>query len=152
MLRYSFTIGMKQKKIELHSSGNILLNGGPIFANKLNSDAGTAILITGSDEIVIDSSSKRYKKNITPLTIDTNKLYDLEPVEFDFKKSGTHSIGFIAEDFQEQFPELVVYNKKGEPSAIMYNKITILIVNEMISLKKEVERLNNLILDMQGYK
>jgi hypothetical protein len=84
----------------------------------LSSDANGAIICT--------VSSQRYKTNIKDLDFDINKFLALNPRSFDWNTSTINftpgekgSIGFIAEEVNEVFPELVRY-KDGQPEGIKY--------------------------------
>lgn len=52
-------------------------------------------------------SDRTLKENITPLGGALEQVMQLQPVSFDWKASGTHSMGFIAQDVERVFPELV---------------------------------------------
>ena len=56
-------------------------------------------------------SAKKFKKNITKI-MDADKLLSLEPVEFDYKDTGTHSVGLIADDVAKYFPNLIYYENE----------------------------------------
>ena len=45
----------------------------------------------------------------------------------------------IAEEVAETFPELVVYNERGEPETVAYQTLSVLLLNE---LKKEHEQVD----------
>ncbi len=84
----------------------------------LNADANGQIICT--------VSSLRYKTNIRDLDFDINKFLALNPRSFDWNTSTINftpgekgSIGFIAEEVNEIFPELVRY-KDGQLEGIKY--------------------------------
>ena len=54
-------------------------------------------------------SDRRLKENITDLPSQLDKIVALEPKEFDYIESegGGHQIGFIAQDVEEIYPDLV---------------------------------------------
>jgi hypothetical protein len=59
----------------------------------------------------ISLSDVREKENIEPITGSLNKVVALNPVEFDWKKTGEHiTAGFIAQEVESLFPEYVVDN------------------------------------------
>lgn len=118
---------------DINSSGN---NG--ISAVKVS--AGT---ITSSGEITAQSfnalSDARLKTNIKPLTYH-NSILDIPVREYDWKKTGEHAIGFVAQELQEVYPELVDENEDGVLS-IKETKLVYLLMEEVKKLKKEVEDL-----------
>ena len=83
------------------------------------------------------ASDLRLKENIKDF-IPKNSILDLPIVEFDFKDSGSHQIGCIAQDLQKLFPELVESNEEGYLS-IAENKLVYLCLLEIKKLKAELE-------------
>lgn len=67
------------------------------------SNLGSAAITTFSDAAL--------KGDITPVSLD--KLLDLTPVEWKWEGSGVRDYGVIAQQVQEQFPELVEKHKSG---------------------------------------
>jgi hypothetical protein len=103
-----------------------------------------AVLIDSAGQLGTVSSSKRFKENITNMPADfSNNLLDLQPTLFNYKTdaSKTQTWGLIAEDVQEIFPQLVVHDKEGLPMTVKYHDLPVLLLNEIIKLKKEVEQL-----------
>jgi hypothetical protein len=77
--------------------GNYAAGQGQINANGVNAAAFGSF------------SDSRLKENITDLPSQLNNILALRPVEFDFIESegGGHQIGFIAQEVQEIYPDLV---------------------------------------------
>lgn len=75
-------------------SGGIAANG-----------ANQAIFVSISDE--------RLKENIVNLSSQLANVMALRPVEFDYKDGAGHQIGFIAQDVQSIYPDLVSQNSDG---------------------------------------
>jgi hypothetical protein len=107
----------------------------------LGTGTGTALVIDGSDNVLKDSSSARYKKDIRDLEIDTSKIFELRPVNFTFKDTNKPSFGLIAEETQEILPELVEFNSDGLVESVHYDRLTILLLAELKKLKEKVEHL-----------
>ncbi len=85
---------------------NPIRNANGTSSTRMYWDAGTFEVTYGTD-----ASSLRYKTNVQDLPNRyTDALLNLHPVEFDYKESGKHSIGFIAEEVNEYIPEIVVKN------------------------------------------
>jgi hypothetical protein len=98
--------------------------------------------IDGSSGLVTKaSSSKRYKDNIEDLDINTENIYDLRPVSFDWKSNGKSDFGFIAEEVHEILPELTIYDDKNRPEAVKYKQLAILMLEELKKLRSEVKEL-----------
>ena len=85
------------------------------------------------------SSDERLKENITDYQYK-NSILDIKVKEFDYKETGVHAIGFIAQELQEKFPELVTSEKDGYLS-IAENKLVYLLLEEVKLLKEEIRKL-----------
>jgi len=53
------------------------------------------------------------KENIEPLPSQLNNIMALKPSEFDYKDGSGHQIGFIAQDMQEVYPDVVSPDENG---------------------------------------
>jgi hypothetical protein len=84
-------------------------------------------------------SDLRLKENITEFK-PQNSILELPIVEFDFKKSGEHQIGCIAQDLQKICPEIVEQGPDGFLK-IQESKIVYLLLDEVKKLKAELEQL-----------
>lgn len=93
-------------------------------------------------------SDKRLKENIKEFEAQKSIL-DLPIVEFDYKKTGEHSIGCLAQDLQEICPELVKEDENGYLS-IHESKIIYLLLQELKSQKEELGNLKKKLDDLQG--
>lgn len=99
------------------------------------------------------TSARKYKENIKSVTEDeANALLTLEPVSFDYKESGLHTYGFIADDVDELIPDnsYVLHNDNGEPDSIPYTafvapmlKLIQMQEKRITELDKKVEELTN---------
>lgn len=88
------------------------------------------------------TSDKRLKENIKEF-IPQKSILDLPVVEFDFKDSGEHTIGCLAQDLQEICPQIVNENDNGYLS-INENKIIYLLLDEVKKLRKEINLLKEI--------
>jgi hypothetical protein len=52
-------------------------------------------------------SDSRLKENIASIPSQLEKIVSLRPVEFDFKNGSGHQIGFVAQEMQEVYPDVV---------------------------------------------
>lgn len=116
---------------------------GVITANNDIKCGGNITLNSTTGEITAQSfnalSDARLKTNIKPLTYH-NSILDIPVREYDWKKTGEHAIGFVAQELQEVYPELVDENEDGVLS-IKETKLVYLLIEEVKKLKKEVEDL-----------
>jgi hypothetical protein len=102
---------------------------------------GTAVLVSSSDQLGIAVSSRKYKDNIEDMGDKSEALYKLRPTTFTYKESTETRYGLIAEEVAEVFPNLVVYDKSGDPQTVMYHELPALLLNEIQKLKKEIDEL-----------
>lgn len=99
--------------------------------------------IQAAGQITADSfnatSDARLKTNIKPLTYH-DSILDIPVCEYDWKESGKHAIGFIAQELKEVYPELVDENEEGILS-IKETKLVYLLIEEVKKLKEEIQEL-----------
>ncbi len=107
---------------------------------------GTAVVVAPGGHFHLSTSSRRYKTNIFPLQRDFDSILKVKPISFTYQNSGDKSIGYLAEDFDELgLKDLLIYNEKGEPDAISYEKISVYLIEVIKNLKQEVADLRQLI-------
>ena len=70
-------------------------------------------------------------------------LYQFKPVTFKYNSDwkGTTQYGLIAEEVAEVDPQLVVHGKNGEVTAVHYEQINNMLLNEFLKEHKKVEEL-----------
>jgi hypothetical protein len=100
-------------------------------------------VVVDDDGVLYKSSpsSKRYKQNIRNLDVDPEKVLKLQSVRFEWKKNGAEDIGLIAEEVQQVIPDLVRYNKDGNPEGVRYDKLAVYLLE---ALKAQQERISTL--------
>ena len=80
------------------------------------------------------SSSGRVKQEIEDTAVSTEPLLKLRPVSFRYTAhsgSGPRQYGLIAEEVADVLPDLVVYDKAGEPQAVRYHLLPAMLLNEL---------------------
>jgi hypothetical protein len=110
----------------------------------------TSLYIPGDltvDGVITNPSDEYLKENIiTMLNDKTNKLMDVRPTQFSLKSDPEKNVhyGFIAQEFEKCFPELVV----GKPDktmknlkAINYLEIIPLLLHKMQLMQNEIDEL-----------
>jgi len=85
-----------------------------------------ALYADANGMLICQSSSLKYKTNIKDLDFDINKFLSLTPRSFDWKittapftPAEKGSVGFIAEEVDKKFPDLVRY-KDNQPEGVKY--------------------------------
>ncbi len=104
---------------------------------------------TTTGEVTYFASSRKTKDNIVPIDVDTTKMYNLQPVSFNYKNDPTkRTIGLIAEDVNEIFPEIVQSNEDG-PAGINYDLLTVILIEENKKLRDRLaaaeEKINDIL-------
>ncbi len=87
------------------------------------------------------SSDYNLKKNIKPLGSQLNKVLSLKAVSFDWKSDESSDIGFIAQEVEKIFPEVVHTNKVTNLKSIDYPKLTVFLVQALQEQQKQIEQL-----------
>jgi hypothetical protein len=102
----------------------------------INSD----LYVNGS---IFNPSDKNLKKNIEPITDDkSNSIINLEPVEFNYKDDRLQRkhLGFIAQDVEKIYPELVI-GGQNDVKSINYSEFIPLLVLKIQNQQKEIDEL-----------
>lgn len=120
--------------LTINTNQIILTNLGEIVAT---GNITSSKVITGQSMNTL--SDRRLKTNIKDFTYNKSIL-NLPVKEFDYISSGEHSIGCIAQDLQEIYPELVNTNSDGYLS-IKESKLVYLLLEEVRQLRKELDEL-----------
>ena len=93
---------------------------------------------------ITQTSDERLKTNITPLGSVLDKINRINPVTFEFKDSQTHPsgtlIGFIAQNVQAEFPELVATGMNGYLS-LSYANMTAVNMQAVKELNSQAQSL-----------
>ena len=98
-------------------------NGIPVYVDD-NGQLGTVV------------SSRRFKEQIRNMGDSTTALMKLRPVTFFYKPEydkgpRTLQYGLIAEEVAEVYPELVAYDKDGQPYTVRYQYLATMLLNEV---------------------
>jgi len=135
-----FIVGVGSQAVWIYkklSSGLIVQT--PANSSKpvlINSD----LYVNGS---IFNPSDKNLKKNIEPITDDKcNSIINLEPVEFNYKddKLQRKHLGFIAQDVEKIYPELVI-GCQNNIKSINYSEFIPLLVLKIQNKQKEIHEL-----------
>jgi len=89
---------------------------------------------------IYNASDMRLKKNIHPISNTLSDIMQLNPVSFVFKSNDKEGLGFIAQDVEKIYPQLVVPGSGGM-KAVNYEGLIAPLVASVQQLKKENDEL-----------
>ena len=95
-----------------------------------------------------DTSDRVLKENIVSLSDTTEDVKKLNPVSFNWKRSGKKSLGFIAQEVEEIYPDLV-NNEEGSKVIKTAGIVSVLtktvqeLIEKVETQQKEIEELKN---------
>jgi len=110
---------------------------------------------TSSGQIYYQTSSQRYKSEITNLEDSLNKIQSLRPVRFKDNHTEKFTIGLIAEEVVDIIPE-VVFKKnidgfdEQQPEGINYSDITPFLIKAIQEQQTVIEDLKSRIETLEG--
>jgi hypothetical protein len=137
------TNGNLSSYITLNSSGaaTTTISSSLVLPSLASSSTGTDLIIDGSNIVRPKSSSRRYKHNIHTTNIETEKIYDLTPVDFTWNSTDENDFGLIAEDVAQILPELCTY-RNGQIEGVKYSQIAVLLLSEVKKLREKLNQLS----------
>ena len=103
----------------------------------------TIVRNTSDGNLWVTSSSRRFKKDIKPIELDSSILYKLIPKEFVFKGRNDWSFGLIAEEVTELNPKLGLYDAKGRVADYENRRMQTVIIKEIQNINERLIRLEN---------
>ena len=132
----------------LHGGNSFMFYSGStrITANSAGCSITGSLTATGN---VTAYSDARLKTNVKTIDNALNIVDQLRGVSFDWKESGEHSIGVIAQEVEEVLPELVLdaehidqeTEEETTVKTVDYGKIVGVLINAVKELRAEVEEL-----------
>lgn len=145
------------------TTGAFVVTGGISISKTSNSTSvtnGGALTVAGGMGVLKDvyvggtvtsSSDTRLKKNLRPLDSVLEKIKNITPLKYNSIHEFDHKdhIGFIAQDFEEYFPELLMRNSQDAYYSLAYDRITALNMACIKELKKENELLRKRLDDLE---
>ena len=131
------------------STSNVLLRFG---SNNYAAGQGM-ITANGSGAAAFGSFSDRsLKENIADLPSQLSNIMALRPVEFDYIESegGGHQIGFIAQEVETVYPDLVGENDDGIKMLAGFDKTTARLVKALQEAVAKIEALETKVAALEG--
>jgi hypothetical protein len=107
-------------------------------------DANGALGTTGCTST---PSSRRFKEQISDMGESSSRLFQLRPVTFLYKPAyddGSHGLqyGLIAEEVANVYPDMVGYDKDGQPASVKYQVLAPMLLNEVQKLNAQLQAQN----------
>ena len=123
-----------------NSSQNVGIGGlvNPAYKLDVSGDGRftSNLLVEG---LITETSAKRYKKNIIPLSGALDLVTQLNPVSYNKIGNDKTEIGFIAEELNELFPDLVEKNQDGQIESVNYTRMVAVLAKAIIELREEIK-------------
>jgi hypothetical protein len=121
-----------------------IYGGNPATPNLLVCVDATGLL--GTTGCSSSPSSLRFKEQVADMGDRSSKLFQLRPVTFFYKPQyddGSHALqyGLIAEEVAKIYPEMVGFDKEGQPASVKYQSLAPMLLNEV---QKQAEQIHSL--------
>jgi hypothetical protein len=114
---------------------------------------GTAVVVNGSGQLGVASSSARFKEAIKSMDNASEALFSLKPVTFRYKKDidpkSTAQFGLVAEDVEKVNPDLVVRDANGKVFTVRYDAVNAMLLNEFLKEHRKNENLETTVAHQQ---
>lgn len=127
---------------------------GAVGIKTTNLQSGMAMTVAGkvyADDFIYSSSDARLKHDIKNLSeIDYQKILKLRPVSFTYNKNNSKGFGFIAQELEKLYPEMVETNESDGMKSVTYDNLispTIMAIQEQQKKIEEQETLIQILLD-----
>jgi hypothetical protein len=108
---------------------------------------GNAVTVLAGGQLADGTvSSLKYKKDICDMDKDSENIMQLRPVTFSWKDNVNNSrhFGLIAEEVREVMQSLSSYDHDGNLIGVHYDRLPVLLLNELQKLEKRVSHLERL--------
>ena len=101
----------------------------------------TANTVTINGDLTL-ASDMRLKTNIMSLGATMSKLLQIDGKSYTFKNSGKKSVGVLAQEIQEQFPDLVIERQDGMLT-VNYQGLIPVLINALKEQNSELKKVRN---------
>jgi trimeric autotransporter adhesin len=97
---------------------------------------GVPVQINSSGQLGAQTSSLRFKEQVADMGDTSRRLFQVRPVTFFYKPQtddGSRSLqyGRIAEEVAKVYPDMVAYDKDGQPFTVKYQYLAPMLLNEL---------------------
>ena len=130
----SAAISNGNTNVSTANNGDVTVNTGGSLCATFNTSNN--LVVTGT---VTAQSSIALKDNVETITDALAKVMNLRGVEFDYKASGKHQIGVVAEEVEEVVP--CVIDETNGIKSVAYQNLVAVLIEAVKDLKKEIDEL-----------
>lgn len=124
------------------SSPSTTLHVNGVIRASLSTGTGTPVSIDYNGDLIQETSSRRFKEDITDYTKGLSALLTLNPVNYKYIGQEKVNAGLIAEDLADLgLEEFIIRDEENLPKAIAYSNMVSLLINAIKELKAEVDQL-----------
>ena len=114
-----------------------------VTADEVGPSGDADLLTLASGQVTVNgdltlASDMRLKSNIMTLGATMSKLLQIDGKSYIFKNSGKKSVGVLAQEIQEQFPDLVVERQDGMLT-VNYQGLIPVLINALKEQNLELE-------------
>lgn len=136
-----FTFDLMSGPGYVSTVGNLYIDSGTIYFYWVSNGSGYDLGLDADGKVVYDSSSIRYKRDLSPVSFSygLDTIGKLRPVSFNFIGFDRRNIGFIAEEVLQVFPEVVLFDKDNNPSSIDYGRLAVLPILVLNGIKMKLD-------------
>lgn len=119
---------------------------------RISNNTGSGQINTnGSQQAAFGTASDiRLKQNITNLPPQLENFLKLRPVEFDYKDGSGHQIGFIAQEVEEVYPDLIGRNEDGYLTLTDLNKNDSRLIKAIQELYEELQSVKKRLAELEA--
>ena len=115
--------------------------------------SGAAVYVNANGQLGMQVSSGRYKEDIQDMGAASDALMQLRPVQFRYKQAAPDGskpvqFGLIAEEVAGVYPELVVWDSKGQIESVQYQQLPAMLLNELQKQHEIIARQQQQIQDL----
>ena len=124
--------------------------------NQTYGGTNAPVIVDNTGKLGTMASTRRVKHNIADMNDQSADILNLRPVTFAYNHDATETTqyGLIAEEVDQIFPGIVVYDADGQPQTVQYHVLPVLLLNELKKQKVEfasaMEMINNRLKALEG--
>jgi len=112
-----------------------------------NLGAQPQVVVNGEGRLGVETSSRRFKSDIRPIAEALNRLMDLRPVSFRYRRADVHGpdrvqFGLLAEQVAHVYPNLVARDGAGRPYTVLYQELPSLLLGQVQRQQRAIHALS----------